>query len=159
MKKLQAVFEALGFSDVITYINSGNVIFASLRKDRENFVAEIETAIHKSFGFAVRVIVRDEKNIRVIEKAVPSEWSNDTKQRTDVLFLWDDFAKKGTLKLIAINQDIDTLIYASGAIIWHIKDRKNYTKSGLHKFIGTEIYKHMTARNINTVRKLVALMK
>jgi len=159
MKKLRAVFEALGFSDVATYINSGNIIFASPRKDVANFVTEIETAIQKSFGFTVRVIVRDEKNIRAIEKAVPSEWSNDTKQRTDVLFLWDNFAKKSTLKLIAINTDIDTLTYASGAIIWHIADRKHYAKSSLHKFIGTEVYKHMTARNINTVRKLVALMK
>lgn len=159
MKKLKAVFEALGFSDVATYINSGNIIFASPRKDASNFVAEIETALKKSFGFAVRVIVRDEKNIRAIEKAVPKEWSNDTKQRTDVLFLWDEYAKKSTLKLIVINQDIDTLTYAQGAIIWHIADRKHYAKSGLHKFIGTEVYKHMTARNINTVRKLVALMK
>lgn len=158
MKKLRAIFEALGFSDVITYINSGNVIFASQRKDVGNFVAEIEAAIQKSFGFAVRVIVRDEKNIRAIEKAVPSAWSNDTKQRTDVLFLWDNFAKKSTLKLIAINQDIDTLTYVAGAIIWHITDRKYYAKSGLHKFIGTEAYKHMTARNINTVRKLQSLM-
>lgn len=157
MKKLRTVFEALGFSDVVTYINSGNVIFASSRKDATNFVSEIETALRKTFGFAVKTIVRDEKNIRAIEKAVPSDWSNDTKQRTDILFLWKEYAKKSTLKLITINTDIDTLAYASGAIIWHMADRKHYTKSGLRKFIGTEVYKHMTARNINTVRKLVSL--
>ncbi len=158
MKKLRTVFEALGFSDVATYINSGNVIFSSPRKDAENFVLEIEKALKKSFGFAVRTIVRDEKNIRAIEKAVPKNWSNDAKQRTEVMFLWDKYAKKSTLKLITVNQDIDTLLYAGGALIWHIADREQYTKSGLRKFIGTEVYKHMTARNVNTVRKLISLM-
>lgn len=158
MKKLRTVFEALGFSDVTTYINSGNVIFSSPRKDGESFVPEIEKAIQKSFGFAVRVIVRDEKNIRSIEKAIPKDWSNDAKQRTEVMFLWDEYAKKSTLKLIALNPDIDTLLYARGALIWHVADREQYTKSGLHKFISTDVYKHMTARNINTVRKLITLM-
>ncbi len=158
MKQLRAIFEALGFSDVATYINSGNVIFSSPRKDAERFVSEIEGAIQNSFGFAVRIIVRNEKNIRAIEKAVPKNWSNDTKQRTEVMFLWDEYAKKSTLKLIPTNPDIDTLLYAGGAVIWHIANREQYTKSGLRKFIGTDVYKHMTARNINTVRKLIALI-
>ncbi len=158
MKKLRGVFEALGFSDVATYINSGNVIFSTLRKDTGNFVAEIETVLKKTFGFAVRTVVRDEKNIRSIEKSVPKEWMNDTQQRTEVMFLWDEYAKKSTLKLIPAHPDIDTPLYAGGAVIWHIADRKHYSKSGLRKFIGTDVYKHMTARNVNTLRKLVSLM-
>lgn len=158
MKKLRGVFEALGFSDVATYINSGNVIFSTPRKDTGNFDAEIETALKKTFGFGVRTVVRDEKNIRSIEKSIPKEWMNDTKQRTEVMFLWDEYAKKSTLKLIPANPDIDTLLYAGGAVIWHITDRKHYSKSGLRKFIGTDVYKHMTARNVNTLRKLVTLM-
>lgn len=158
MKKLQVVFETLGFSDVVTYINSGNIIFDSNTKNSVTLAAMIEQAIEKSFGFPVRTLVRDEKNIRAIAKATPLAWSNDTNQRTEVMFLWDAFDKKTTLKLIPINPAIDTLLYAHGAIIWHIDDRKQYTKSGLRKFIGTEVYKHMTARNINTVRKLVSLM-
>lgn len=157
MKKLRAVFETLGFSNVTTYINSGNIIFTSDRKNTKSLVSDIETAIQESFGFAVRVIVRDEKNIRTIEKAIPKEWSNDTKQRTDVLFLWEEYAKKSTLKLIVTNPDIDTLLYTGGAIVWHMSDRKHYSKSGLRKFISTEIYKHMTARNVNTLRKLTTL--
>ena len=37
--------------------------------------------------------------------------------------------------------------------------KKDYTLSGMNKLFGTEIYKNMTARNINTVRKLSALMQ
>lgn len=158
MKKLRAVFEALGFSDVTTYINSGNIIFSSDTKKPAILARTIEQAIEKSFGFPVKTLVRDAKSIRAVAKAVPPAWSNDTEQRTEVMFLWDQYAKKSTLKLISTNPAIDTLLYANESIIWHIDDRKQYAKSGLHKFIGTEVYKHMTARNINTLRKLVALM-
>ncbi len=47
--------------------------------------------------------------------------------------------------------------YSPGSIVWNIP-RKDYDKSGLHKFIGTVLYKHMTARNCNTVRKLAEIM-
>ena len=58
------------------------------------------------------------------------------------------------------NPDVDSLEYiaGAGAIVWHIL-KKEYGKSGMNKFIGTEIYKNMTARNINTVRKLATLMR
>jgi uncharacterized protein (DUF1697 family) len=74
------------------------------------------------------------------------------------MFLWDEFAKKSTLKLIATNPDIDTLLYAGGAVVWHIADRTHYSKSGLRKFISTDVYRHMTARNVNTLRNIIALM-
>jgi uncharacterized protein (DUF1697 family) len=41
--------------------------------------------------------------------------------------------------------------------VWHF-DRKDYNKSKMRNFIGTFIYKNMTARNVNTTRKLYALM-
>ena len=41
--------------------------------------------------------------------------------------------------------------------VWNI-NRKNYSKSGMNKFIGTEVYKNMTARNVNTVRKFLEIM-
>lgn len=52
-----------------------------------------------------------------------------------------------------INSKVDTLQYIAGAILWNIQ-RSDYTQSEMKNFIGTEIYKNMTARNINTVRKL-----
>ena len=153
MAKLKKVFEGLGFSGVSTYINSGNVIFEA----DEVEVVLIENALKQTFGFEIKVLVRDLKNIAKLCKAVPAEWSNDAQQKTDVLFLWDDFDSKASLELIKANPDVDTLKYVSGAIVWHV-DREHYAQSGMRQFIGTTIYKNMTARNINTVRRLYELM-
>lgn len=154
MSKLKKVFESLGFENVSTYINSGNVIFQTDVKETE---ALIEKALKKAFGFEIRVVVRDAKNIKKLCKDIPQEWQNDTEQRTDVLFLWDAFDTKKSLDLVKTT-DVDTLRYIDGALVWNVR-RADVAKSGMKKFIGTVVYKNMTARNINTVRKLNELLK
>ena len=156
MKELKSVFESLEHRDVITYINSGNVIFTDPEKNKTSLTQKIEKAIEQKFGFEVKVLVRDAKNIKKVAKAIPASWHNDTEQRTDILFLWDEFDSKKTIELIKHNPAVDTLKYMAGAIIWNF-DRRNYNKSGMHDLIGTPVYKNMTARNVNTVRKLAKL--
>ncbi|MES2087584.1 MAG: DUF1697 domain-containing protein [Patescibacteria group bacterium] len=158
MPRLRKVFEALGFKNVSTYINSGNVIFDGKERGHLELAQEIEKALQDHFGFAVRSVVRNAKNIEKISKNIPLDWTNDTKTKTDILFLWEEFDTKSSLNLIVAHPEVDKLKYIDGAIIWSL-DRKGYTKSGMRKFIGTPLYKHMTARNVNTVRKLASLMK
>ena len=157
MKLLKGVFEKLGYTDVRTYINSGNVVFHASWAVGEKEVAAIEHAIEKKFGFSVPTIVRSKAEIATVLKKIPAEWENDTEQKTDILFLWDSHDSKKTLAEIKATKGVDTLIYVKGAIVWHV-DRAHYTKSGMHKFIGTAVYKAMTARNVNTVRKLAELL-
>lgn len=153
MAILKGVFESLGFDNVSTYINSGNVIFES---DNDDF-SHIESALEEKFGFEIKIVVRDEDNIRYLAESIPSKYENNAEQKTDILFLWDDFDSPDSIDLIKTNPDIDNVHYISGAIVWNIS-KSNYSKSGMHKFIGSSVYKHMTARNINTVRKLAELM-
>jgi len=157
MGKLKKAFETLGHANVSTYINSGNVIFEAAEKDSAALAEKIEKGLEKQFGFDIKVLVRSAENIKKLCKGIPSDWTNDTEMKTDVLFLWPDFDSKSSLKLIAAKPDIDRLKYIDGAIVWSV-ERKNYGKSGMAKFIGTQLYKHMTARNVNTVRKLGSLM-
>ena len=157
MAKLKKCFESLGYANVVTYINSGNIIFEAKKMDTQTLVREIERVIKKTFGFEVRVVVRDNTNIQKLCKSIPVAWENNAEQRTDVLFLWDAYDAKKSIELIP-RSHVDTLKYFSGAIIWNL-ERSNYAKTGMRKFIGSVIYKHMTARNVNTVRKLAKLME
>jgi uncharacterized protein (DUF1697 family) len=156
MKKLKEIFTALGFDEVSTYINSGNILF-STNTSRNTIVTQIEKTIHKEIGLPIRVVIRDQKQIEEIAESVPHSWTNDAAQKTDVLFLWDEVNSPKILKEIVTNPDVDHLTYKDGAVIWHI-NRALYNKSKMHKFIGTSVYKQMTARNINTVRKLRDLL-
>jgi uncharacterized protein (DUF1697 family) len=157
MKKLTTVFENLGFTNITTYLNSGNVIFESKENQRAKLISAIESGLAKNFAFAIQVVIRDSKSIKELAAAIPATWQNDEQQKTDILFLRDEFSNKTSVKLIEQTKDIDHVIYTGGAIIWNI-NRPEYRKSGMNKFIGTALYKNMTARNVNTVRKLAELL-
>ncbi|RUU52373.1 DUF1697 domain-containing protein [Mesorhizobium sp. M2C.T.Ca.TU.002.02.1.1] len=59
MAELKAFFEGLGFSDVATYVQSGNVVFRAKKGDVAALTKEIETAFEKKWGFNSRILVRD----------------------------------------------------------------------------------------------------
>lgn len=157
MPQLKKVFEHLGFTNVLTYINSGNVIFESNEKKIDHLTDEIEKALKKKWGFPIKIVLREGNAFKKCIKGIPTRFKNDDEQKTDILFLWSDFDSKLSLKLIHTNPDVDFLLYLPGAIVWNVQ-RALYKKSGMNKFVGTVVYKHMTARNINTVRKLGELL-
>ncbi len=158
MSSLKELFETLGYSNVSTYGNSGNVIFYAENLDFTSATIAIETVLLKCFSFEIKVTLRNESSIKKIVETVPTKWANNTDQRTDVLFLWVKYDSSATLQQIKTNPHADSLIYVPGAIIWNMM-RINYSKSSMRRFIGSEIYKNMTARNINTVRKLALLLQ
>jgi hypothetical protein len=55
---LKASFEAMGFSNVLTYIQSGNVVFQSDEKDKAVLATRIEKGLSKRFDFLARVVGR-----------------------------------------------------------------------------------------------------
>src|SRR5437588_91237 len=116
MHKLRAAFESLGFKNVSTYINSGNVIFQDSRKQAE-LVSLIEKAISKTFGLTLRIVLRDLANIRELVKKIPGGWTNDGKQKTDVLFLWREIDNPDILQKVVINPKLENALYISGALV------------------------------------------
>lgn len=156
MKKLKSTFESLGFTNVVTYINSGNIIFEVASESQEDIVKEIEKSIKKDFRLEIKVLLRNFENIQLICRQLPPTWIKNDKMRTDVMFLWEKFDNPGILDQIQINE-VDKVLYVPGSILWNVED-KDYSKSGMLKLMGTEIYRNMTIRNVNTVRKLNQIM-
>jgi uncharacterized protein (DUF1697 family) len=58
MAELQRLYESLGFVQVQTYLQSGNVIFDPSRQDLETLSHDIEAAIQQTFGYPVSVFIR-----------------------------------------------------------------------------------------------------
>ncbi len=154
MSRLRESFERLDFEDVRTYINSGNAIF---RHDEAPRAEVIEKALKAEFGFEVRVTLRDRANIEAVADALPDDWVNDGTMKCDVMFLWDHVDSRQALDQMTVKPDIDEVKCLDGALIWRV-DRPVLTRSGLMRVAGSELYKSMTIRNCNTVRKLAALM-
>ena len=155
MPRLKAIIEKLGFTSVRTYINSGNVIFAS---ETVPNAERIEAAIEKEFGFKVPVVLRSKDEIATLLKGFPESWVNDDNMKCDVMFLWVAIDTPAIMQQIPYKQEIEDVLYLPGAVIWRI-DRDKVTRGAVLKIVGRDVYKQMTVRNPNTVRKLYELMK
>ncbi|MEH7224717.1 DUF1697 domain-containing protein [Bacillus sp. JJ1566] len=158
MKMLKQTFGQAGMNDVVTYINTGNIIFSYEGLSKTELSRLLEEAIHKDFGLQIKVVVRSVDDVRGIINAIPDTWKNDKDMKSDVMFLWDEIDDESVLENLVIKTNIDTVKYVPGAILWSV-DKKNVTKSGMSKIIGTKIYKQVTVRNVNTARKIYELMQ
>ncbi|MFM9279703.1 DUF1697 domain-containing protein [Paenibacillus jiagnxiensis] len=158
MKLLKQTFEKAGMKHVTTYINSGNIIFSSEGMSHQELADKLEQGISADFGLNIRVLIRNLPEIREVMKVLPEHWTNDAQMKGDVLFLWDEINDRSVLDQIPINPEIDTVLFASGVILYSVS-KANASRSGLIKLVGTKLYKHMTVRNVNTTRKIHQLME
>lgn len=158
MQQLRAAIERAGVENVSTYINSGNVLFEGNVHTIPQLKNIIEKTIETTFKIPVTVMIRSQRNIAAIVKALPANWTNGDAMKCDVIFLSDTIDNPDILSKIRIRDDVDTVKYVPGALLWAV-DRENITRSYLTKLVGTDIYKQMTVRNCNTLRKLAALME
>jgi uncharacterized protein (DUF1697 family) len=65
MAELRTLIEGLGYLDVSTYVQSGNVIFTT-KKTESRIAAELEAALTNAFRFAVPVIVRSRGDLAAV---------------------------------------------------------------------------------------------
>jgi len=155
MKDLKALLEGLGLTQIITYLNSGNVVFCSSLGALE-LTGLIEGELEHTFGQKVPTLVKTAADMIAIAQAVPSEWENSQAEQTYVAYLFSDVDRPGLVDELPVKKQYMNIFYVPGAIVWNIK-RKDYNRSQITKIVGHSAYARMTTRNVNTARKLAAL--
>lgn len=158
MARLAGLFIDAGFTDVKTFINSGNVIFRAVEHDEALLTRRIEDAIETEFGFKVPVVLRSREQIDALVAAIPKTWTNDAAMRCDVMFLWRKIDSPEVLEKIPHKPAVEDVVYHPGAVVWRV-DRDQVRQGAVPKMIGSDTYKQVTIRNVNTTRKLLELMR
>ncbi|QYY36640.1 DUF1697 domain-containing protein [Ruficoccus sp. ZRK36] len=157
MPVLRQSFERVGMTNVATYINSGNVIFTAGEYPQSALAAILEKAIEEDFGLEIPVLVRSREEIAAVHAALPSHWENGKAMKADVLFLWDEVDEPAVLERLPLKPGLAEALYVPGAVIVGI-DRANVSRSGLSRLVGSRLYAAMTIRNVNTLRRIHALL-
>lgn len=162
MGELRGVFARLGLGAAQTVLNSGNVVFSADggggAAAADVLRGNIEAAVKKTFNLQIPVLVLAGRQLSAIAAAIPAEWKNDAAQRTDVAFLFPEINSKKILGELPFNGEYIRARYARGALFWNLQ-KKHYNKSRLGKIIGEPAYQFMTLRNVNTVRRLAAIVQ
>jgi uncharacterized protein (DUF1697 family) len=159
MPALKACFEAEGFCDVATYIQSGNVLFTAARSNRQALTTKIEQALSKTFACQSRVVVRSFEQMRMIVTGAPKGFGvRPEAYRYDVIFLKEPLTAADAMKSVSANPEVDRVFAGDGALYFSRLISKA-TRSHLGRIVGTPAYQSMTIRNWNTTTKLLELMQ
>ena len=159
MVDLKASLEEMGFSNVVTYIQSGNVLVQSEDKDKAVLTSKIEKGLSKRFNFEAKVVVISQKELTAIIKSAPEGFGKDEKKfRYDVIFLKEPLTPKEAMESVKVREGVDTA-HAGKQALYFSRLISRASQSYLTKIIGLPAYQNMTIRNWNTTTKLFALME
>lgn len=158
MSELRDCFEKRGFTDVNTYINSGNIFFTSEEIDVVTLVGVCETAIKERFGFTVVVTVISKDEFEKALRHAPAWWADGTAgTRNDALFVIPPTQAKEVLDELQKKTTRVDKLAAYGQVVFWTLPMADYGKSVVPKMIGTPIYKRVTMRSSTTTKKLLGL--
>jgi len=158
MSALKKSFEALGFNDVVTYINSGNIIFKSKEADARKLETKIEKMLSKEYQLESRVVLRSLSEMEKVVQNLPKNWTADRDWRYNVIFLRHTIDSEKILAELEVKKDIEEVVYCPGALLWSAQISE-LTRTNMLKLSSRKMYLDMTIRNQNTTRKLYELMK
>ena len=156
MTTLIKLFELLDFKNVLTYIQSGNVIFNCDTTDTMKLTNQIENSISETFGFLVKVIIRTDDELRTIATNNPFikdpnielnklyvTFMSDTPDRASISFL--DTRKGEDEKFIVMKRQI------------YLYCPNGYGRAKLNNTLIEKKLKNVaTTRNWNTITSIVA---
>jgi uncharacterized protein (DUF1697 family) len=158
MKSLKESFETLGFVNVSTYINSGNIIFQSKEADPRKLERKIEQMLSSDYQLDSKVVLRSLSEMEKLMNDLPRSWNEDSSWRYNVIFLRYSIDSEKILTELPANSDIEQVAYRPGALLWSTQATQ-MSQSQLGKLSSRKTFRDMTVRNLNTTRKLYELMK
>lgn len=148
MTELKSICESLGFTDVKTYIQSGNALFRS--DEKESVVAErLDDALGQKFGKKPGVMVRTTQELEAIVENAPFP---DAKPNFLLVHFLPEKAPKDALDTM-VAPDGEEAVVAGREIYVHYPIGSGKSKLKLAAL------KPGTSRNLNTVRKLAEIAR
>ena len=155
MADLKALYEKLGFESVVTYIQSGNVIFDANSKNAADLKGLIEKAIEAKFKFSVPVIIRTNEELKKVIGQCPFGKIDYENDGAKVLVTFAS-SKPGKDKVDNIGKFVvppEELVVCGKEIYLYCPN--GYGKSKLsNSFVEAKLGIEATTRNIKSVIKL-----
>jgi uncharacterized protein (DUF1697 family) len=156
MPVLQQLFTELGHTGVVTYIQSGNVVFKSRSKSATALARDIEKRIATDLGCDVAVLLRSQEELGRVVKGNPFLRTQPDPARLHVTFL----AEEPDAALVRAVKDYDA---GNDEFVVHGREVYLHTPNGYgntkinNGFFEKRLQAIATTRNWNSVTKLLEL--
>ena len=156
MSDLKTEFERLGFADVTTYLNSGNVCFSAENENIVEIKRVIETMINDRFSLNVLVHVVSKQDLADILDNAPNWWGTENKEQYDnLIFVITENTTDEICDMLGRPSDGLEFVQVYKEVIFWTFDRNAYQKCNWwKKTAGAGIAEKLTIRTANTVRNM-----
>jgi uncharacterized protein (DUF1697 family) len=150
MTELKKIFESLRFTNVETFIASGNVIFETSAKDTARLEKKIEASLKESLGYEVATFLRTPAEVADVAKHKAFKVKGEA---LNIAFIAEPLDKESIQKLMAFKNEIDDFHVHGREVYWLCQIKQSESKFSnltLEKTIG----RRATFRGINTIQKM-----
>ncbi|MGZ4724981.1 MAG: DUF1697 domain-containing protein [Ilumatobacteraceae bacterium] len=155
MADLRALVGSLGHTSVSSYIQSGNIVLTSARTDRDAMAAEICVGIDRAHGLSVSAVLRTPEELRAALATNPFATEPES-TKVLITFLSDVPVPEDVVRLERDRFAPDRFELLGGEIFMHYPNGAGRSKMTLDYF-EKRLGLRGTARNLNTVAKLIEL--
>jgi uncharacterized protein (DUF1697 family) len=156
MADLRAAVEAFGFTDVATFIQSGNVLFWAPRQKRDELASRIESQLGREFGIGLKVVVLTKAQLQGVIDGAPRGFGGKS-HLCDVIFLRKPLTVRKASGVLETRPGVDRVWPGTG-VIYYSRLASKASGSRLSKVVARPEYQNMTIRSWSTTTKLLGLM-
>ena len=160
MSELREQIAAEGFTNVRTYINSGNVLF-EVEDDtpREDVAQAVEDLLARRYDFPIRLALLTAQEYLAELHSLPDWWHGEVARR-DALFYTRGLDRSHVRERIeAMELGDEAVHFGEHAVFWGKFDEKSFLKTAYHKrLLREDFYRQVTIRSGSTVEKIATML-
>jgi uncharacterized protein (DUF1697 family) len=159
MSDLKSCLEKTGFTDVRTFIQSGNVLFAAPKIATPRLARKIEAAIEKTFRMKVGVVVFAAEEWKEVVRRAPKWWGTNKDWKHNLLALLPGTKPGDVIGAMGMLKPEIERVAAGPSVIYQSLSIASFSRATSARIAAHPIYRQFTVRNHNTTRKLGELLK
>ena len=157
MAALRSAFEAGGFSEVSSYINSGNILFSSDETDAQALQHRCVQLITDTFHLDIAVAVIGADALKDALNHAPEWWDADGASKHNAIFVIAPAAAEAVVREVGETEPELEHVAHHGQVIFWSAPIQAFSRTRWGKVSSMAVYGHITVRNANTAKKLLLL--
>ena len=161
MSELREQIVDEGYTNVRTYINSGNLLFdAEATVAREDVARAVEDLLERRYEFPIRLALLTAQDYLAQLDDLPDWWHGEVARR-DALFYTRGLDRDHVRERIeAMELGDEAVHFGEHAVFWGKFDEKSFLKTAYHKrLLREDFYRQVTIRSGSTVEKIASMLR
>ena len=161
MSELREQIADEGYTNVRTYINSGNLLFeAKATVPREDVARAVEDLLARRYEFPIRLALLTAQDYLAQLDDLPDWWHGEVARR-DALFYMRGLDRDHVRERIEAMELGDEAVHlGEHAVFWAKFDEKTFLKTAYHKrLLREDFYRQVAIRSGSTVEKIASMLR